>query len=224
MTPTLTPPPLDDPLVGTLTPADLGVGARITLAVMADDYVRTILDAVAAADAAVPGVLRQTDTVSSFLRGTEQELADYLATLLVAAVRNGSHVSAALQLSRGCPGEVSCELPAGFGATVTPVFLQPTGITATAQWALYPLADGSALPEGLAPDHMRDISAAIELAKDRGVYAGTSHFVTNLTGDLAEILEIVWTAWLMVGRTVQHTVCHLTVSLNSPTDTAAVSA
>lgn len=224
MTQTLAPAPADDVLVGTLTPADLGVGARVTLAVMSDDYATIILAAIAAADAAVPGVVRQTDPVSSFLRGPEQALADYLATVLVTAAGSGSHVSAALQLSRGCPGEVSCELPVGFGAPVAPVTLPRTGVIATAQWSLYPLADSSSPSGGPPPDHMRDISAAIQVAKDRGVYAGSAHFVTNLQGDLADILEIVATAWILVGRTVQHTVCHLTVSVNSPTVSAAVSA
>jgi hypothetical protein len=224
MTRTLEPPAADNEAqLGTLTPADLGVGARVTLAVMADDYVRTILDAVAAADAAVPGIVRETDAVSSFLRGPEQDLADYLRALLVAAARSGAHVTAALLLSRGCPGEVTCELPPGFGAPVAPVTLPPTGVTARAQWSLYPLADEASVPGAPAPDHMRDITAAIDLAKDRGIYAGTAHFVTELSGDVADILEVVCAAWLLVGRTVQHTVCHLTFSLNSPTASAGVS-
>ena len=133
-------------------------------------------------------------------------------------------MSAALLLSRGCPGEVSSELPAGFGAPVSPVTLPTTGVTARAQWSLYPLADAPAVTGAPAPDHMRDITAAIQVAKDRGVYAGSSHFVTDLSRDVADIPEIACTAWLLVGQTVQHTVCHLTVSLNSPTTPGEVSA
>ena len=46
--PAAVPDSVEDTLPRTLTPADLGVGARVTLAVMADDYGHTILDAVAA--------------------------------------------------------------------------------------------------------------------------------------------------------------------------------
>lgn len=203
------------------TPAALGLGARITLSVMSDDYVRVITDAIDAADGAVPGITRETDAVSTFVRGTERELATWLRELLVAAGRPGHHVSAALLLSRGCPGEVTCELPAGFGAPADPVVLAPAGLPVRAQWSLYPLTDGSADPDAPAPDHMRDITAAIGYARDRGVQVDTRHFVTELAGDLADVLEVVTAAWVLIGTTVQHTVCHLTLSLHSPTVAAA---
>ena len=211
-----------DVAIPTPGPADLGVGARVTLSVMSDDFVSVILSAVAAADATVPGVDRETDAVSSFLRGPEQQLAQYLSVLLADAGRSGRHVSAAVLLSRGCPGEVTCTPPVGNGAPVAPITLVPTGIDAVAQWSLYPLADTAAVPGGPAPDHMRDIGTAIQIARDRGIVVGTRHFVTELRGDIADILDVVCAAWLLVGRTVQHTVCHLTLSLNSPTVAAAV--
>jgi hypothetical protein len=64
---------------------------------------------------------------------------------------------------------------------------------------------------------MTPIYAAIERAKERGVYSGSDHYATRLDGDLSAVLETAANAWIEVGRTVQHVTTHLTVSLNSPT-------
>jgi len=57
-----------------------------------------------------------TDEVSTYVgpRGPhpEQQLADYLANLVAAGSRrsDGGHIVAPVLLSRGCPGEASCDL------------------------------------------------------------------------------------------------------------------
>jgi hypothetical protein len=200
------------------SPAELGIGARVTVTAMTDDYVAVLTDAIRAADRAVPAVLRETDTVSSFVRGTEQDIVDYLAAMLAAAGGSGRHISATILLSRGCPGELHCDVPPEHAASADPPTLRPTGQFARAQWSLYPLVDGA--PDGAADgrpaDHMRIITTAIELAKSEQTFVATRHFVTELAGDVAAVLGTVAAAWVTVGRTVQHTVCHLTLSLNSP--------
>jgi hypothetical protein len=119
-------------------------------------------------------------------------------------------------LSRGCPGEVACELPGGAGPRDTAVPTpRRTGRFASAEWALYPLAD-EVSAEGAAPDHMRDIYAAIDHAKELGTYRGSEHFVTRLEGDLGDVIATALAGWLLVGRSVQHVTSHLTLSLNSP--------
>jgi hypothetical protein len=90
-----------------------------------------------------------------------------------------------------------------------------TGRFASAEWALYPLAD-EVSAEGAAPDHMRDIYAAIDHAKELGTYRGSEHFVTRLEGDLGDVIATALAGWLLVGRSVQHVTSHLTLSLNSP--------
>jgi hypothetical protein len=40
--------------------------------------------------------------------------------------------------------------------------------------------------------------------------------VTRLEGDLGSILETAVAGWIQVGRSVQHVVSHLTISVNSP--------
>ena len=65
---------------------------------------------------------------------------------------------------------------------------------------------------------MRDIYAVIDYAKNRGTYVRGEHYVTMLEGDLAEVLGTVAAGWVLVGRSVQHVVTHITLSIASPTE------
>jgi uncharacterized protein YqgV (UPF0045/DUF77 family) len=198
-----------------LSPEDLGVGARFTVAVMADDFADIILAALGAADAS--GLEVETDPVSTLVRGSEQRVLEYVAQVIGGAAQSGHHVTASLLLSRGCPGEVTCSITPGLLAEATSVpQLQPTGVRASAHWSLYPL-DDTGRP-GEAPDHLRDIYAAIDYAKERGTYVRGEHYATLLEGDLADVLGTVAAGWVLVGRSVQHVTSHATISLASPTE------
>ncbi|GER24090.1 hypothetical protein NCCP1664_25850 [Zafaria cholistanensis] len=193
---------------------NFGIGARVTLAVMSPDYVEIILRSLRAADAT--GLEVETGDVSTFVAGREPDMLRYLSQLISAAARSGAHVVASVHLSRGCPGEVQCELPGGVGPLHSEIVeLEETGVPAAGEWALYPLEDTGR--NGVDPDHMRDIYAAIDYAKAKGTFVKSEHFVTRLEGDVARILETVAAGWVLVGRTVQHVACHLTLSINSPT-------
>jgi uncharacterized protein YqgV (UPF0045/DUF77 family) len=197
----------------TATPREFGVGARLTLAVMADNYADVILAALDQADST--GLDVQTGKVSTYLTGAEQDVLRYLSQVIAAAGRTGAHISASVLLSRGCPGGVSCEIPAGGAALYSEIpELEPTGIEAAADWALYPLADGGT--GGASADHMRDIYAAIDYAKSTGVAVQAEHFVTRLDGDVAQVLQTIAAGWILVGRSVQHVTTHATLSINSP--------
>lgn len=194
-------------------PARFGVGARITVAVMADDYAEIILGAVGKTDAR--GLEVDTGDVSTHITGGEADLLRYVTDLSAAIADTGEHASITLQLSRGCPGEVVCDLPGGAGArAVDAPSGRETGRHAAAEWALYPLQD--AVTAHGAPDHMRDIYAAIDLAHSNGTYRDGGHYVTRLEGDLGTILETCVAGWTMVGRTVQHVTSHVVISVNSP--------
>jgi hypothetical protein len=196
-----------------LTPLEFGVGARVTLAVMSDRYAQIILDALRRTDPT--GLTVQTGVVSTFIGGAEGDVVRYLVDLIGAAGRGGHHVTATVHFSRGCPGEVVCALPGGAGPLRSEIpDVAPTGIRAVAEWALYPLDDGGR--PGFAPDHMRDIYAAIDYSKDNGTFVASEHFVTRLAGDIATVIQTAAAGWILVGRTVQHVTSHLTLSVNSP--------
>lgn len=197
----------------TLTPPEFGVGARVTLAVMSDRYARIILDALRSTDPT--GLAVETGVVSTFVGGAEADIVRYLIDLIGAAGRSGHHVTATVHFSRGCPGEVVCTLPGGAGPLHSDIpEVAPTGILAAAEWALYPLDDGGRA--GVAPDHMRDIYAAIDFAKGNGTFVSSEHFVTRLEGDIATLIQTAAAGWILVGRRVQHVTSHLTLSINSP--------
>ncbi|WP_241490304.1 Ykof family thiamine-binding protein [Leucobacter chromiiresistens] len=219
------------------TPEQYGVGARFTLSVYDSDYVRIILQALDAADAT--GLAVETNDISTCITGAEQRVLEYLEQVIAGAARSGAHLSAAILLSRGCPGELQCALPPGVDAVgAEPIRLPRSGVRARAHWSLYPLLDArtasspgsaaaSAAPgagEARPADHMTPIYAAIEQAKAAGVYSGSDHYATRLDGDLAAVLTTAANAWIGVGAVIQHVVTHLTVSINSPSLAGATGA
>lgn len=199
----------------TADPLAFGVGARVTASVMADDYVAHLTSALAGLDAS--GLVVETGDVSTYVGGAEADLLRYLTDLAAALGVTGRHVSLTVALSRGCPGEAVCDLPGGAGPrAVDPPASRTTGVRATAEWALYPLADPVPGTAGPLPDHMRDIHAAIDQARDRGTFRGSEHFVTRLEGDAGNVLATVVAGWVLTGRSVQHVTTHVTLSLHSP--------
>ena len=207
------------------TPPQLGVGMRFSLHPHTGDFVEVILGALADVEAAglTEGLVTDTDEVSTYVGArtepAEQRLAAYLLAVIAAASRRsgGGHVVAHVLLSRGCPGEVSCDLVVTGLPRPEPVKLEPTDIRAAAQWSLYPLLDGGSD----AGDHMTHIEAAITAAQRRGVASTPAHYATTLTGDVADVLAIAVDAWAQVGAEVPHVVTHLTVSMGSPSPTDA---
>ncbi len=187
----------------------LGVGARFTLLPAADDVVPVILGALEAGRRAVPDVAVRTDDVSSLVRGSEQDIARYLTAVVAQAARTtpSGHVVASVALSRGCPGEVGCDLTPGELVEVPRVVVGPTGLTAAAHWALYPLGTR---------DAMGPIARAIELAQADGTWGGAENFAPRLDGDLAAVLATLIDTWTAVGRDVAHVAAHATVSVGSP--------
>lgn len=214
--PTLTPPTAST--TAPPTPATYGVGARITLCPMTDRYVDVILGALAdvTPDAAVEDVLTtSTSPVSTYIGGGEHAVVRRLVDLVTAAARcaDGAHLSAHILLSRGCPGEVACELHSGPWASTDTLAVPDAGVRAWAEWSLYPLLDGAGGGEHIAP-----IMAAIDEAKASGLFHSADHYVTRLAGDVGAILALVGGAWLRTGAVVQHVTTHLTLSINSPTE------
>lgn len=191
-------------------PLRFGVGARVTISVMADRYAEIILGALQDTD--LSGLRVRTGDVSTWMGGDEKTLLRALTDLSAGVAGTGRHASICLLLSRGCPGEAVCETPGGAGPRSVPIPAgRRTGQYASAEWSLYPLAD-----DAPTADHMRDIYAAIEHARSCGIEVSTEHYATRLAGDLGLILETVVAAWVLTGQSVQHVTTHLTISVNSP--------
>lgn len=183
---------------------------------MTDDFVPVILGALAAAEPTAVDVA--TDEISTYLSGDEASMATFIVTALTtaaASTRTG-HVVASVLLSRGCPGEISCEPPAGrVPAPPPPVSIPPTGVMAAAHWSVYPLG---------VTDHMAAIDAAVSVARRTGTLVRGEHYVTRLAGDVAAVTATVVNGWLAAGATATHVTSHATISIGSPTRTGSGSA
>lgn len=200
------------PTLEGVEPREFGIGARLTLTVAHADSATIVTDAVRRADAG--DLLVTPDEISIHVTGPDQQILQFLTDVIAGAAASGAPVVAALMLSRGCPGGVVCALPPGGAVFRSEVpELTPVGVAARAQWALYPLDDGGA---ERGADHMRDIYAVLEVAKERGIVREVLNYVTTLEGDLAEVLQTVGAAWVLAGRSVQHVATHLTLSVNAP--------
>ncbi len=185
------------------------MGARFTLSVYSSRYVDVILGALEETDAT--GLVIDTNDISTFVSGPEQRVLEYIQSVIASAANSGEHISAAILLSRGCPGELQCELPSGVWAVgASPVVLR-TSVPSAGTLDPVSLLDGTSGGE-----HMAPIYEAIEHAKSAGVYSGSDHYATRLDGDLSDVLATAANAWIGVGHVVQHVVTHLTVSINSP--------
>lgn len=194
---------------------------RFSIHPHSDDFARIILDSLAEAedDGLTEHLVITTDEVSTYVGARqapgEQHLAQYLAGVIAAAWRHsgGGHIACHVLLSRGCPGEVSCDLSVTGLGQAAPVDVPDTGIDAVAHWSLYPLLDGGS-EDG---DHMPIIEKSIARAQQRGTATRSVHYATTLSGDVAEVLTTAVDAWAEVGTAVPHVVSHLTISVGSPT-------
>ena len=205
----------------TLSPDQIGIGMRISVHPHADDFERIILDAikythdVLKVDDPDSGLEVSTGEVSTYVGvnsgESAQQLAAYASTLIRAASEesNRQHLTSHILLSRGCPGEATCELVPGEIPAEKPVHLAKSELEVAAAWSLYPLADGNV-------PHMTPIYAAIDQAKASGVKVTSEHFATILRGDLADVLKTIVDAWAQIGQEVPHVVSHISISVDSP--------
>lgn len=191
-------------------PEEFGVGARFSVHPMTDDFVSVILKALESTDA--NGLDVHTDDVSTYVTGEESSILRYLTDVIASVGHSGAHTVAHVLFSRGCPGEVTCELTGD--EILTPAELsipETTGLRASAHWSLYPLADSGET------SHMAVIEKAVQVAKEEGTFVRPEHYATRLEGDLADILTTMCSGWLCAGREIQHVASHGTISLHSPT-------
>lgn len=183
-------------------------GARFSLYPMTDRYLDVILAAIDGLKGS--GLEIETDDVSTFLGGDRDRIFAALAGAFTRAARTGEHVVMTVLLSHGCPGEEVCLTP---NATPTPPdpergTLGRSGVLVSCQWSLYPLGE---------PTYMQRIDEAIARGKSDGVHATGRHFVSHLTGDLADVLTTIRRSFDASCGQVGHVAAHLTLAANSPT-------
>jgi uncharacterized protein YqgV (UPF0045/DUF77 family) len=181
-------------------------GARFSLYPMSDRYVPLILEAIG--DLRTSGLEVETDDVSTFLGGDRDAVFAHLEHAFAAVARTGTHVVMTVLVSHGCPGETYCEAP---GEVQPPAPATSTdgrtGVDVSCQWSLYPLG---------VPGYMDVIYREIDRTKGAKVYRKGRHFVSQLGGDLHEVLSAVRTSFDAACHDVPHVTAHIVISANSP--------
>lgn len=181
-------------------------GAQFNLSVMSDDFVDIILGALNAVD--TTNVWKETDDVSTCVRGKMVHVFDVVKAIYLHAAKTGKHVEMSGTFSIGCPGDSSGDVY--MDANDTPANKETSeGISQNAgcKFALYPLNT---------EDYMDTIYQQIDLSKAQNVTVSPSHYSTRLDGEVNDIFETMEKAFTQVQEAVSHTTMTFTISANSP--------
>ena len=180
-------------------------GCRFSLYPMADRFVPIILDAVEALKR--PGLVVETDDVSTCLLGREPVVFSALRDTLVKAAAGGTHVVMNTTFSKGCPGEGAVD-PDQYGGGHPMEWVQGLGdLPVSCQFSLYPLGEDS---------YMSAIYDIIQEAKEAGLYICSPHFCTHLSGSIQQVFAFLETAFDKAAKAASHLVMTAVLSCNSP--------
>ena len=181
-------------------------GAQFNLSVMSDDFKEIILGALAEVDTS--NVWKDTDDVSTCVRGKLVHVFDVVKAIYLQAAKTGEHVEMSGTFSIGCPGDSSGDTYMDRGDTAA----NEDNASAVSQkagckFALYPLNTGN---------YMDVIYEQIDLSKEQNVTVTPSHYATRLDGEVNDIFKALQNAFTKVQNVVSHTTMTFTISANSP--------
>lgn len=181
------------------------VGVNFTLAAMSDDFADIILGTLDKVN--LSNVWRETDDVSTTLRGKRVHVFDATRAICLLAAKTGKHIGFQATYTTGCPGNRETNPFLEVSDEPKNARVKAEGQYAAAKFALYPIG---------AENFMEVILTQIEAMKEHVEVSPVPH-ATKLTGDLSEIftgLENSFQAMLDAGS--HHNVMTVTISINSP--------
>lgn len=182
-------------------------GCRFSVYPMSDRYVEMILEAIGRVETSK--VWKATDALSTLYRGKRVHVLDAVKACFVQAYREGVHMAMEATISKGCPGDVEAD---AFLAEDDTLMNEPVSravhFPVQCKISLYPMG---------VTDYMAHIAAVVNRAIDRGIYAGSSHYVTILQGDVQDIFDYFSDVTALCGDALSHYIFQVTLSVNSPT-------
>lgn len=173
---------------------------------MSDQFVEIILSTLEKADTSK--VWKETDDVSTCIRGRMVHVFDVAKALFLHAAKTGEHVAMNGTFSIGCPGDSEADVY--MAETDHPMNEQNVkGLTQAAgcKFALYPLGR---------EDYMDKIYEQIDLSKHRDVKVSSAHYATRLDGDVHDIFRAMHESFDLVQQEVAHVTMTFSLSANSP--------
>ncbi|WP_188207525.1 Ykof family thiamine-binding protein [Alkalibacillus aidingensis] len=183
-------------------------GCQFTLYPMSDNFVDIILTALDEVDSSK--VWKDTDDVSTCIRGKMVHVFDVTKAIFLHAAKTGEHVAMSGTFSIGCPGDNEADVY--MAETDEPVNLansQSIEQQAGCKFALYPMGR---------EDYMDKIYEQIDLSKARGVEVSAAHYATRLDGDVKDIFHALEESFDKVQEAVSHVTMTFTISANSPSN------
>ncbi|PKR77131.1 thiamine-binding protein [Halalkalibacillus sediminis] len=181
-------------------------GCQFTLHPMTDKFVDVILGALEEVD--TTNVWKDTDDVSTCIRGKMVHIFDVTKAIFLHAAKTGEHVAMSGTFSIGCPGDSSGDVYMDVTDEVlNEVKSKDISQKAGCKFALYPMGR---------EDYMDKIYEQIDLSKARGVDVSASHYATRLDGEVNDIFHTLEESFDKVQEKVSHVTMTFTISANSP--------
>lgn len=182
-------------------------GARFSLYPMSDKYVDIILGSLAKTDTSK--VWKQTDKLSTCVRGKRVHVFDVVKSIFINAYQEGVHMALETTFSKGCPGDTDADsFMEVDDEKVNEKTLIGKNFQAVGKISFYPMGE---------VDYMEHIAKVVMLAKERGVFAKSSHYVSMLEGDIHKIFETLEEIFKYGEENLSHYILQVTISVNSPT-------
>lgn len=182
-------------------------GCRFSLYPMSDHFVDIILEAIGNVD--TTKVWKMTDKLSTVYRGKRAHVLDAVKACLIQSYRKGVHMTMEATISKGCPGDVEADaFLTEDEALMNEPIICDVHFPVACKISLYPMG---------VSDYMKYIANVVNRAVDMGVYAGSSHYVTILNGDVQDIFRYFNEAAEYCSKELSHYILEATLSVNSPT-------
>lgn len=182
-------------------------GCRFSLSPMSDHFIDIILGAIEKVDTSK--VWKMMDKLSTVYRGRRVHVLDAVKACFIHSYREGVHMTMEATVSKGCPGDVEADaFLAEDEVLMNEQNIQNHHFPVICKISLYPMG---------VPNYMEYIANVVNRAIDSGIYAGSSHYVTILEGDVQDIFRYFEEATRYCGEELSHYIMEITLSVNSPT-------
>lgn len=179
------------------------VGCRFSLYPMSDQFVSIILNAINETNTSK--VWLESDSISTCVRGKMNHVFNVVESIYQHAASSKQHVVFSSTFSIGCPGDTLGDSYMDVDDTLCNEVSYDQD--ANAQFALYPLGE---------LDYMGTIYNAMDIAKEKGTFAGGVHYASQLQGDISKIFETLLEVFQSTTKETNHVVMTATIGCNSP--------
>jgi len=178
-------------------------GCRFSLSVMSDNYINMILGAIQNIN--TKNIWSHTDALSTTYRGKRIHVVDAVKACFVNINDGKTHITMESTFSKGCPGDTDADV--FLAKDDMPLNQKDKKFNMLSKISLYPLG---------ATNYMEHIAYVVELATKKGVYKCSSHYATELEGDVNVIFDYYNEVMDYAEKKLNHYVLQATLSVNSP--------